>query len=300
LLLHVNFEGAMEESFVLDVERGKTYLLRLINAALMSEYYLKIAGHKFTVVSADANYVNPYTTDIIVIAPGETVDALLVADAPPGRYYMVALANQPSIANPPVPKTITRGTSNDPDNGVAGHGSRSCDEGDEEAASNNTDVPSAPEMPSLHDMAPSYYFHGNLTSSRRSQQHRRSVPAHVDERLIVPLSVGSVCRHGQSSCKRSGCIESIIVVTMNNVSFQIPDAATVPLLEAHYHGCDGKAAGMELYTLPDRPPMPFNFTDAPSSRLDFGPIEARPEPTEKAMTARRFRHVCCRAGAWQL
>lgn len=245
MLLHVNFEGAMEESFVLDVERGKTYLLRLINAALMS----------------DANYVNPYTTDIIAIAPGETVDALLVTDAPPGRYYMVALASQPSIANPPVPKTVTRGTSNDPNNGVAGHGSRSYDEGDEEAASKNTDAPSAPEMPSLHDMAPSYYFHGNLTSSLRSQQHRRSVPAHVDERLIVPLSVGSVCRHGQSSCKRSGCIESIIVVTMNNVSFQIPDAATVPLLEAHYHGYDGKAAGMELYTLPDRPPMPFNFTD---------------------------------------
>jgi laccase len=65
---------------------GKTYLLRVINAALFSEYYLKIAGHKFTVVSADANYVNPFTTDTIAIAPGETVDALVVADAPPGRY----------------------------------------------------------------------------------------------------------------------------------------------------------------------------------------------------------------------
>jgi laccase len=106
------FEGGLvEEGYVLEVEAGKTYLLRLINAALMSEYYFKIAGHKFTVVAADANYVKPYTTDVIAIAPGETVDALLVADAAPERsYYMVALANQPSIANPPFPVTVTRGT----------------------------------------------------------------------------------------------------------------------------------------------------------------------------------------------
>ncbi|KAL6900995.1 hypothetical protein ACP4OV_005671 [Aristida adscensionis] len=38
---------------------GKTYMLRVINVALFSEYYLKIAGHKFTVVGVDANYVNP-------------------------------------------------------------------------------------------------------------------------------------------------------------------------------------------------------------------------------------------------
>lgn len=95
----------------MEVEAGKTYLLRLINAALISEYYLKIAGHRFTVVAADANYVKPYATDVIAIAPGETVDALLVADAAPGRsYYVVALANQPSVANPPFPVTLTRGT----------------------------------------------------------------------------------------------------------------------------------------------------------------------------------------------
>jgi len=46
------------------VEPGKTYLLRIINAGLFSEFYLKIAGHKFTVVAADANYVRPFTTDV--------------------------------------------------------------------------------------------------------------------------------------------------------------------------------------------------------------------------------------------
>jgi laccase len=71
--------------------------------AVHEEYNLKIAGHKFKVVAGDANYVKPYTTDTIVVtASGETVDALLVADAPPGRYYMVAQAVQspdPSVDN---------------------------------------------------------------------------------------------------------------------------------------------------------------------------------------------------------
>ena len=51
------------------VEPGRTYL---INAAFFSNYYFKIAGHKFTVVAAGANNVR----QTIAISPGETVDAL--------------------------------------------------------------------------------------------------------------------------------------------------------------------------------------------------------------------------------
>ena len=64
-------EGAgVEDGYVLDVEPGKTYLLRVVNAALFSEYYLRIAGHVFTVVAGDANYVRPYRTDVLAVSPG--------------------------------------------------------------------------------------------------------------------------------------------------------------------------------------------------------------------------------------
>jgi laccase len=54
--------GIVEDNFVVNVEHGKTYMLiRLVNAALFSEYYFKVAGHKFTVVGADANYITLYT-----------------------------------------------------------------------------------------------------------------------------------------------------------------------------------------------------------------------------------------------
>lgn len=104
-----NSEGVPEGGYVLDFVPGKTYLLRVINAGLFSEFYLKIAGHNFTVVAADANYVSPYTTDVIAIAPGETVDALVVANATPGRYYIVALPNQAPGPDTQTPEFTTRG-----------------------------------------------------------------------------------------------------------------------------------------------------------------------------------------------
>jgi laccase len=102
-------EGVAEDGYVLYVEPGKTYLLRIINTGLFSEFFLKIAGHRFTVVASDANYVSPYTTDLIVIAPGETVDALIVADAPPDKYYMVAMPNQAPLPETQTPEPTTRG-----------------------------------------------------------------------------------------------------------------------------------------------------------------------------------------------
>ncbi|KAJ6909728.1 hypothetical protein NC652_020646 [Populus alba x Populus x berolinensis] len=46
--------GCPSPGFTLHVESGKTYLLRIINAALNDELFLKIAGHNITVVEVDA------------------------------------------------------------------------------------------------------------------------------------------------------------------------------------------------------------------------------------------------------
>ncbi|KAL6642479.1 hypothetical protein ACP70R_020660 [Stipagrostis hirtigluma subsp. patula] len=257
-----NCSGVVEEGYVLDVEPGKTYLLRIINAALFAEYYLKIAGHNFTVVGVDANYVRPYTTDVVAIAPGETVDALVVADAPPGRYYMVALATQPPEPDTQIPVYITRGVVQ-----YSNH--------------HNSSSPLAPEMPDEHDMMASFNFHGNLTSLRH--RLRPPVPTRVDEHLFVTVGLGSICRRGQT-CKRSGSNESIIVASMNNISFHLPET---PLLPAHYYRRTGVLDKL-LRELPGRPPREFNYTDG--ELIPWGPKEAALEPTSKATVARRFRH----------
>nr|CAB3491841.1 unnamed protein product [Digitaria exilis] len=244
------------------------------NAVLTSEHYLKIAGHKLTVVAADANYVTPYTTDTVAIAPGQTLDALLVADAPPRRsYYMVSMGSQPTLANPPPPVIVTRGT--------VQYRSSSSSDGHEPAGNGVPLPPMVPDMPDLHDTATSFNFHGNLTSL-----HKSRVSTRVDEHLLIVLSAGSICWRGHRPCKRSGDMESNVLVTMNNISFELPAAAaaTTPLLESHYYHRNEPA----YVTLPDRPQRAFNFAD--HALIPFGPKEAALEPTGKATTARRFRH----------
>lgn len=50
--------------FQVEVEPGKTYLLRIINAAVNAELFFRVAGHTFTVVAVDASYTNPHPTDV--------------------------------------------------------------------------------------------------------------------------------------------------------------------------------------------------------------------------------------------
>ncbi|XWS55556.1 hypothetical protein CRYUN_Cryun09bG0010200 [Craigia yunnanensis] len=76
--------------FTLPVENGKTYLLRLINAALNEDLFFKIAGHKLTVVQIDATYVKPFKTDSVLIAPGQTTNVLVSADQNSGKYLVTA------------------------------------------------------------------------------------------------------------------------------------------------------------------------------------------------------------------
>uniref|UniRef100_A0A452XQ06 laccase n=1 Tax=Aegilops tauschii subsp. strangulata TaxID=200361 RepID=A0A452XQ06_AEGTS len=88
------------------IRKNETYLLRIINAALNTPLFFKVANHSFTVVAADACYTTPYKTDVVVVGPGQTVDALMVADAAVGRYYMAASPYDSGIpSGPPFSKT---------------------------------------------------------------------------------------------------------------------------------------------------------------------------------------------------
>ncbi|RVX07095.1 putative laccase-1 [Vitis vinifera] len=78
-------------TFKLTVDHGKTYLLRIINAALHEALFFAIAKHKMTVVGTDGSYTKPLTRDYITIFPGQTFDVLLEANQRPDHYYMAAI-----------------------------------------------------------------------------------------------------------------------------------------------------------------------------------------------------------------
>ncbi|KAG5246110.1 laccase [Salix suchowensis] len=78
------------DTFKLSVQYGKTYLLRLINAALQDILFFSVANHQVTVVGTDASYTKPLRVDYLAISPGQTIDVLLEANQPPDHYYMAA------------------------------------------------------------------------------------------------------------------------------------------------------------------------------------------------------------------
>ncbi|KAK9167436.1 hypothetical protein Scep_002627 [Stephania cephalantha] len=84
---------------------GNTYLIRIINAALNNQLFFKLVGHRFTVVTIDAAYTNPYKTDVLVLARGQTTDVLINTNQPLGNYYMAT--NTYSTSAAPFNDTVT-------------------------------------------------------------------------------------------------------------------------------------------------------------------------------------------------
>ncbi|KAL0428710.1 UNVERIFIED_CONTAM: Laccase-6 [Sesamum radiatum] len=83
-----NYNCSGNDVYKIDVVPGKTYLLRLINAGLNNENFFGIANHKLTIVEADAEYTKPFTTDRVMLGPGQTLNVLVTANQPIGRYSM--------------------------------------------------------------------------------------------------------------------------------------------------------------------------------------------------------------------
>ncbi|KAF5730318.1 hypothetical protein HS088_TW20G00691 [Tripterygium wilfordii] len=94
------FPCSTKDTFIYTVEPGKTYLLRIINAALNDELFFSVSRHMLTVVETDAVYTKPFKTKAVMVAPGQTTTVLLTADQVPdstGMFVMAARAYLTSV-----------------------------------------------------------------------------------------------------------------------------------------------------------------------------------------------------------
>ncbi|KAK1425275.1 hypothetical protein QVD17_20625 [Tagetes erecta] len=82
------YNCSANDVYKIDVLPGKTYMLRLIGALLNMESFFSIANHKLTIVEADGEYTKPFTTDRVMLGPGQTLNVLVTADQKIGRYSM--------------------------------------------------------------------------------------------------------------------------------------------------------------------------------------------------------------------
>nr|VDC78216.1 unnamed protein product [Brassica rapa] len=288
--------------FKLRVVQGKTYLLRIINAALNTHLFFKIASHNVTVVSVDAVYTTPYVSDVMILTPGQTVDALLTADQPNGMYYMeISPYTSANSLVPVPPSTPIRGlipfelvsvdaayttpyvsdvmiltpgqtvdallTADQPigmyymsispyisANSLApvppGHDIRSLIvyEGAKSTAS-----PSMSLLPSGTNAIPTAHrFSSNITSLVGGP-YWTPVPEHVDENMFVTMGLGLDPCPPETTC--NGPLGQHIAGSFNNRTFVMPE--TISLQEAYFYNISG------VYTddFPDQPPMKFDYAN---------------------------------------
>lgn len=211
----------------MEVEQGTTYLLRIVNAALNDELFFAIAGHNMTVVEIDAVYTKPFTTEAILLAPGQTTNVVVLTNQAPGRYFMAArpFMDAPlSIDN----KTATAILQY---KGIP-----------------NSVLPLLPQLPALNNTAFALAYNAKLRSLN-SPSFPANVPLKVDRHLFYTIGLGvnpcSTCLNGTR-----------LAASLNNITFVMPH---VGLLQAHYFNIEGVFRA----DFPDRPPAPFNYTGAP-------------------------------------
>ncbi|KAJ3700543.1 hypothetical protein LUZ61_004248 [Rhynchospora tenuis] len=228
------------DTFKVQVEQGKSYLLRLINSAMSNEFFFAVAGHNITVVGSDASYTKPYVNEYIMITPGQTYDLLLEANqfpnsSSPYRYYIVATpffdGNVAVSRDPNVTVAIL------------------------EYKTNSTmplTVPvSTASLPNFDNTSAAAAFTDGLRSLA-SSDHRVDVPQTVDEHMFITIAVNEVECPVNTTC--AGLFGTRFGASLNNASFQIPQS--VDILDSYYSSISN------VYTpnFPNQPPVFFNFT----------------------------------------
>ncbi|RWW41627.1 hypothetical protein BHE74_00052886 [Ensete ventricosum] len=231
------------DTFKLKVKPGKTYLLRLVNAALNDELFFSIANHTVTVVDVDGVYVKPFDAETLLISPGQSTNVLLHAEPyyPNAMFFMTAR-----------PYATGSGTF---DNSTVAAVLEYQNPSMSSPAGFTKNLPlHKPTLPAFNDTS----FAANFTGRLRSLATARfpaNVPQTVDRRFLFTVGLGtSPCPKNQTCQGPNGTKFS---ATVNNISFASP---TTALLQAHFFG---QSRNVYSPDFPVVPLMPFNYTGTP-------------------------------------
>ncbi|OMO58817.1 Multicopper oxidase, type 1 [Corchorus olitorius] len=233
------------DTFKLNVDHGKTYLLRIINAAMQDLFFFSIANHNFTVVGSDASYTKPFTSDIMAISPGQTIDVLLTANQKPDHYYMATRVYNGAIGSE---------TNNSTTTAILQYN------GNYAASS----PPLLPKLPDINDTDAAFNFIGKFRSLA-NKDHPVHVPLKIKKYLYYTLSINVVPCPANQTC--FGPRGQKLAASMNNISYQSPK---MDILEAYFF----HANGVFGTNFPSFPPLFFNFTATNLPRILQTPKQA--------------------------
>ncbi|XP_022766575.1 putative laccase-9 [Durio zibethinus] len=214
--------------FRMQVDYEKTYLLRIINAAMNEEKFFAIVNHNLTVVAQDASYVQRFTSDYLLISPGQTMDVLVYANQNIGQYYMATRPFSDSAA-PPI-DNITTGVFYYT-NSVGGLNA------------------SLITLPAINDANASNNFVSQIRNANVTQNPPLKVPTDIDRRVYIAIATNNL------PCNTSECLNSVrFAASLNNVSFLFP---RIDILQAYYNRSTN---GVFTEDFPLEPPVFYDFT----------------------------------------
>ncbi|KAL0375229.1 UNVERIFIED_CONTAM: Laccase-17 [Sesamum radiatum] len=236
------YNCSAKDTFKLKVKPGKTYLLRMINAALNDELFYSIANHSLTVVDADAIYVKPFETNTILITPGQTTNVLLKTKPNfPGATFLMTAR----------PYATGQGTFDN--STVAGILEYEAPHRHSAVAMKKLPL-YKPILPALNDTM----FATNFSKKLRSlatPQFPANVPQKVDKQFFFTVGLGThPCDQNQTCQGPNG---TKFAAAVSNISFVQP---TTALLQAHY---TGQSSGVYSPDFPVNPLHWFNYTGNP-------------------------------------
>uniref|UniRef100_A0A2N9GTP6 Laccase n=1 Tax=Fagus sylvatica TaxID=28930 RepID=A0A2N9GTP6_FAGSY len=240
------YNCSAKDAFKLKVQPGKTYLLRLINAALNDELFFSIANHTLTVVEADAVYVKPFKTHTVLITPGQTTNVLLrtKSKSPNATFVMAA---RPYATGPATFDNTTA-------TGLLEYERSSISNAKNK---NKIKLPLLkPVLPQFNDTSFATKF-SNKIRSLATAQFPANVPKTVDRRFFFTVGLGIIQCSQNQTCTNN----TMVAASINNVSFVQP---TTALLQAHFFN---QSKGVYTTDFPANPISKFNYTGTPPNNI---------------------------------
>ncbi|KAL0697869.1 hypothetical protein Bca4012_053991 [Brassica carinata] len=237
-----------KDTFTANVDAGKTYILRVINAALNNELFFAVSNHTLTVVEVDAVYTKPVHTKAIMIAPGQTTTLLLRTNnhLTDGEFLIAATPYVTSVFpfNNSTTVGFLRYNNNDKSKPVVNH------------LNNNrrrltTTLSTHAVLPDMLDTKFATRFSDSI-KSLGTEEYPCRVPTAIDKRVVTTISLNLQDCPENHHCE--GYNGKRFFASMNNVSFIRPP---ISVLESYYKK---QSKGVFTLDFPEKPPKRFDFT----------------------------------------
>ncbi|KAF2315192.1 hypothetical protein GH714_038388 [Hevea brasiliensis] len=191
------------------------------------------------ILEADAEYTKPFTTDRLMLGPGQTMIVLVTADQPIGKYSM-AMGPYMSAQGPPFQNISA----------IAYFQYLG-------AVPNSISLPA--RLPNFNDNLAVKTVMDGLRGLNTS-----NVPKEIDTNLFVTIGVNvNKCRSKTPQQNCQGINNGTMAASMNNISFIKP---TVSVLEAYYKGIEG-------FFTEDFPEAPLRFYDFVNGAPNNAPVD---------------------------